>query len=166
MNKWLGIGRLTADPKVYPNPKGGCTAKYTIALDRGCVNADGSKQTDFIPCTAFSKNGEFAQKYLRKGMLTGIEGSIRTGSYEKDGARIYTTEVIVYRHYPCTWPKDGTPESNSDSNGVTYRDAYRDSDMEPGEGTYASVTTAEGVSRAWADFQALSESEEPVPWEY
>ena len=44
------------------------------------------------------KAGEFAEKYLSKGMKIAVEGRIQTGSYDKDGTKVYTTDVYVERH--------------------------------------------------------------------
>lgn len=95
MNKVEIIGRLTKDPETRYNGDM-AVSRYTLAVDRR-VKKDGERQTtDFIPCVAFSKNGEFAEKYFRKGMKVAIVGRIQTGSYtNKDNQRVYTTDVIV-----------------------------------------------------------------------
>ena len=91
-NKWIGIGRLTKDPDVRFSQEGTCVARYTVAIDRGYKK----DETDFIPCVAFGKQGEFAQKYLTKGKKVFVSGRIQTGSYvNKNGTRIYTTEIVV-----------------------------------------------------------------------
>lgn len=99
MNKWTGIGRLTRDPDVrYSQGENTlCIARYTLACDR--INRqEGQPTADFISCIAFGRQGEFAEKYLSKGMKIAVEGRIQSGSYEKDGTKIYTTDVIVERH--------------------------------------------------------------------
>ena len=54
---------------------------------------------DFINCIAFRKNGEFAEKYLSQGMKIAVVGRIQTGSYtNKDGKKVYTTDVVVEEH--------------------------------------------------------------------
>ena len=103
MNKWLGIGRLTAEPEVRysqgENPL--CIARYRLAIDRKSKK-DGEPQADFISCIAFGKQGEFAEKYLHKGMKIGVEGRIQTGSYtNKDGQKVYTTDIVVEAHEFC-----------------------------------------------------------------
>lgn len=102
MNKWLGIGRLVADPEVRYSQGDNqtCIARYRIAVDRR-YKKDGEQETDFISCVAFGKNGEFAEKYLHKGMKIGVEGRIQTGSYEKDGVKHYTTDIVVEAHDFC-----------------------------------------------------------------
>ena len=100
LNRVILIGRLTGSPDVrYSNVNGDqlAIAKYTLAVDR-----KKNGETDFIRCIAFGKQGEFAEKYLNKGMKIGVEGRIQTGSYEdKDGKKVYTTDVVVEAHEFC-----------------------------------------------------------------
>ena len=94
MNKVVLMGRLTREPYVRytQGEKSTCVARYTLAVDRRSKE----KETDFISCVAFGKSGEFAEKYLHKGMKILVEGRIHTGSYtNKDGKKIYTTDVVV-----------------------------------------------------------------------
>ncbi len=97
MNKVILMGRLTRDPEVRysQGEQATAVARYTIAVDRR-FRREGDQQTaDFIGCVAFGRQGEFAEKYLRKGTKIAITGRIQTGSYEKNGQRIYTTDVVV-----------------------------------------------------------------------
>ena len=100
MNKAILIGRLTKDPDVrYSNKENEAmaVAKYTLAIDRPGKD----KGTDYISCVAFGKQGEFAEKYLKQGTKIAVEGRIQTGSYEKDGVKRYTTDVVVEKHEFC-----------------------------------------------------------------
>ena len=97
MNKVILMGRLTRDPEVRYSQGEQATAiaRYTLAVDRR-FKRDGDQTADFIGCVAFGKLGEFAEKYLRKGTKVVVTGRIQTGSYtNKDGVKVYTTEVIV-----------------------------------------------------------------------
>ena len=98
MNKVILMGRLTRDPEVRYSQGEQATAiaRYTIAVDRR-FRRDGDGQTaDFIGCVAFGRQGEFAEKYFRKGIKIAITGRIQTGSYtNRDGQKVYTTEVVV-----------------------------------------------------------------------
>lgn len=99
MNKVILMGRLTRDPEVRYSQSGDgqlAIARYTLAVDRR-FRRDGDQQTaDFISCTAFGRQGEFAEKYLHQGTKIVVEGRIQTGSYtNKDGQKVYTTDVIV-----------------------------------------------------------------------
>lgn len=107
MNKVILMGRLTRDPEVrYSQGPNGqfAVARYSLAVDRPVSrnNANGEATADFINCEAMDKNGEFAEKYLHKGMRILVEGRIVTGSYtNKDGVKVYTTNVRVERHEFC-----------------------------------------------------------------
>ena len=97
MNKVILVGRLTRDPEVRrpQNDSQSAVARYTLAVDRK-FKRDNEPTADFIPCVAFGRLAEFAEKYFRQGMRVSVSGRIQTGSYtNKDGVRVYTTEVIV-----------------------------------------------------------------------
>ncbi len=100
MNKVILMGRLTRDPEVrYSQGENSLAiARFSLAVDRRrSRNASDDQATaDFINCVAFGHYGEFAEKYLRKGIKVCLEGRIQTGSYtNKDGQKVYTTEVVV-----------------------------------------------------------------------
>ena len=99
MNKVILMGRLTRDPEVRysSGERSMAIARYTLAVDRRGRRSEGSEQTaDFLPCVAFDKAGEFAEKYFRQGMRVLISGRIQTGSYtNKEGQKVYTTDVII-----------------------------------------------------------------------
>lgn len=99
MNKVILMGRLTRDPEVrYSQGENALAiARYTLAVDRRNSRNSGDENTaDFIPCVAFGKSGEFAERYFHKGTKLVVSGRIQTGSYtNKDGVKVYTTEVIV-----------------------------------------------------------------------
>ncbi len=98
MNKVILMGRLTRDPEVRYSQGASpmAIARYTLAVDRRFNRNNDENTADFIPCVAFGKAGEFAEKYFRKGTKLAVSGRIQTGSYtNKDGVKVYTTEVIV-----------------------------------------------------------------------
>ena len=97
MNKVVLMGRLTRDPEVrYSQGENALAiARYTLAVDRR-FKRDGEQSADFINCVVFGKSAEFTEKYFRQGMRITISGRIQTGSYtNKDGVKVYTTEVVV-----------------------------------------------------------------------
>lgn len=98
MNKVIEMGRLTRDPEVrYSQGENSMAiARYTLAVDRMRTKNNDNPGADFISCVAFGRNGEFAEKYLRKGTKILIEGRIQTGSYtNKDNQKVYTTDIVV-----------------------------------------------------------------------
>ena len=120
MNKVILIGRLTRDPEVRYSQGENATAiaRYSLAVDRR-YKREGDPEADFINCVAFGKQGEFAEKYLQKGMKIAINGRIQTGSYTKDGVKVYTTDIVVEEHFFCESknhdaPSRQEPTTNSD----------------------------------------------------
>lgn len=98
MNQWIGMGRLTKEPEVRysSGEKSIAVARYTLAVEETRKKSDGTRDASFIPCVAFDKLGEFAEKYLHKGMKILVSGRIKTGSYtNKNGEKVYTTEIFV-----------------------------------------------------------------------
>lgn len=107
MNKVILIGRLAADPEIRFTQSGKCVASYRLAVDRA-YKSDGQPDADFINCVAWGKNGEFCEKYLHKGVKIAVEGRIQTRSYDdKDGKKVYVTEVIVEHHEFCESKSSG-----------------------------------------------------------
>lgn len=103
MNKVILIGRLCNDPETRYTQGEHATAisRYRLAVNRR-FNRDGEPDADFINCIAFGKQGEFVEKYLRKGMQIAVVGRIQTGSYtNKDGHKVYTTDIVVDEHEFC-----------------------------------------------------------------
>ena len=102
MNSVCLVGRLTRDPELRYTTSGMAVVRFTLAVDRRMskgrrMEAEAKNQptADFISCTAWGKTAETISNYVFKGQRLGVEGRIQTGSYEKDGQRIYTTDVIV-----------------------------------------------------------------------
>jgi single-strand DNA-binding protein len=100
MNKVVLMGRLTRNPDVkYSQGESPMAiARYTLAVNRR-FHRDGQQEADFISCVAFGKQGEFVEKYLKKGTKIVVSGRIQTGSYvNREGVTVYTTEVVVDEH--------------------------------------------------------------------
>ena len=115
MNRVILMGRLTRDPDVRytQGNEPMAVARYTLAVNRRTRKEDGSQEADFINIVAFRKAGEFAEKYFRQGMRVLVAGRIQTGSYtNKDGQRIYTTDVIVDEQEFADAKRDGAESSH------------------------------------------------------
>lgn len=93
MNKVILLGRLTKDPDTRQAGETTVT-RFTIAVDRR-YKTEGGQAADFPNVVAFGKTAEFIQKYFYKGMKILVDGRLQTGSYEKDGVKHYTTDVIA-----------------------------------------------------------------------
>ena len=124
MNRVILMGRLTRDPEVRysSGERSMAIARYTLAVDRkGRKGQNGDQQTaDFIPCVAFDRAGEFAEKYFHQGMRVLVSGRIQTGSYtNREGQKVYTTEVIV-DDQEFADSKGASPQGGSGRGGDNY----------------------------------------------
>lgn len=101
MNKVILMGRLTKDPEVRytQSDKPLAIARYTLAVNRA-YKKEGEPDADFIPCVAFGKNGEFAEKYLNRGQRIAVVGRLQVRMWEDDkGDKRKTTEVVIENQY-------------------------------------------------------------------
>lgn len=94
LNRTVLIGRLTRDPELRYTPSGVATTTFTLAVDRS-FQKDGQREADFINIVTWRQLAETCANYLKKGRLTAIEGRIQTRHYDKDGSRVYVTEIIA-----------------------------------------------------------------------
>ena len=113
MNKFEGIGRVTKDMELKTSANGVSRVSFILAVD-GWKKQNGSKVTDFIPMLAFGKTAEVLAQYVKKGHKIGVVGKLRTGDYEKDGTKFYTTDVIVESFDFLEKKEDFTPVNDSD----------------------------------------------------
>ncbi len=133
MNKVILVGRLTRDPNVTYSSNvenAMAIARYTLAVDRRRTKNSNTDQptADFINIVAFGNDGEFAEKYLRKGMRILVEGHIQTGSYtNREGQKVYTTDVVVERH-------EFVDSKGSSSNNGQQIQAPAADNADPGDG--------------------------------
>ena len=125
MNKVILMGRLTREPEVrYSNgAEPLAVAHYTLAVNRRFKRKD-EQEAAFIPCVAFGKSGEFAEKYFRKGQMVAVTGRLQVRSWDKDGEKRWTTEVIVEEQYFA--------ESKKNSNAA----APKEGGQAPADGFY------------------------------
>ena len=99
MNTVQIIGRLTKDIELRNTTNNLAVTRFSIAVMRDFVKQGEERQTDFINCVAFGKTAEFLEKYFKKGSQLVIIGRIQTGSYEKEGKKVYTTDILVEKVY-------------------------------------------------------------------
>lgn len=135
MNKVLEIGRLVKDPEIRYSQGANttCIARYTLAVDRK-FKQEGQPTADFLNCIAFGKLGEFAEKYLHKGVKIAVVGRIQTGSYKnKDGNTVYTTDVVVEEQEFCESKSQSNsqpqPTQSNDNSWMSIPDNLDDSSL-------------------------------------
>ena len=97
MNKVMLMGRLTRDPEVRYGQSGNQTAvaRFSIAVDRR-FKREGQPDADFFNCTAFGKQAEFVERYLRKGTKMVVIGSLQNNNYtNRDGQTVRDVQIVV-----------------------------------------------------------------------
>ena len=132
MNLVVLYGRLTKDPELKYSQSGTPSCFSSVAVNRPMskekrqeAEANGQPTADFIGIKAFGKTAEMLANYFSKGNRIAIEGRITTGSYDKNGQTIYTTDVVVNRVHFIESVKENSGGNNQgfapqDSNAGYY----------------------------------------------
>ena len=96
MNKVYLIGNLTRDPEVSETGSGVPFCRFSIAVNRTFVNADGNRETDFFNITVWRNQAENCGKFLKKGSKVAVVGSLQNRSYEdKEGVKRTVTDIVA-----------------------------------------------------------------------
>jgi single-strand DNA-binding protein len=115
LNKAIIIGRLTKDPELKYTQSGVAVTNFTVAVDRNFKNAQGEKETDFIPVVVWRQQAEHCCRYLGKGRLVAVSGRIQVRTYDdKDGTRRYVTEIVADEVQFLDW---GEKKESNDMEG-------------------------------------------------
>lgn len=140
LNNVVLIGRLTREPELRYLPTGNNTAvaRFTIAIDRQLsrdkkaeLEKKNQPTADFINIIAWGKQAENCNNYLAKGRLVAVSGRIQTGSYEKDGRRVYTTDVVAERVQFLEWgDKESKPAAQATQQDMTDIEGFYTVDNE------------------------------------
>lgn len=97
MNKVIFMGRFTRDPEVRYSQGANPTAiaRFTLAVNRR-FKRDGEPEADFFICTAFGKQAEFIERYMRKAVKVVVSGRIENDNYtNKEGQMVYSVKVMI-----------------------------------------------------------------------
>ena len=92
------MGRLTRDPEIRYSQSDSnmAIARFSLAVDRRFKKQGDTVTADFFNCTAFGKQGEFVEKYLKQGTKIVVTGRIQNDNYtNKDGQKVYSVQVMV-----------------------------------------------------------------------
>ena len=93
-------GRLTRDPELRYTSNNTPVCTFSVAVDRDIPAPGEEKTTDFFNCVAWKQGAEFVSKYIRKGNLVVVTGSLQTRSFEgKDGEHVKLYEIVASRTY-------------------------------------------------------------------
>jgi len=97
LNRVLLLGNLGADPELRVTPGGQAVLKLRLATTESYLDRSNTRQerTEWHRVTVWGKRGEALAKFLTKGDRIFVEGRIQTSSYEKNGEKRYSTDVIA-----------------------------------------------------------------------
>lgn len=94
MNNCSFSGRITKDPELKATESGTMYLKFCLAVKR-FVKSGEHPQSDFIDCVAWNKTAEIINTYCKKGSMLGVTGRLQTGTYDKNGEKRKTCELVV-----------------------------------------------------------------------
>jgi single-strand DNA-binding protein len=111
LNKVIIMGNLGADPELRLAAGGVPILKMRVATSESWLGKDDKWQerTEWHRVTVFGKRAETLAKFLRKGMFVTIDGQNRTSSYEKEGQKHYSTEIVAHN----VWSPDAPRSSDA-----------------------------------------------------
>ena len=93
------VGRLAADPQYTATSDGKSVARFTLAVQRDFPDKNGNKPADFIPCVAWKQTAEFITRHFTKGGMMCVSGRLQINTWEKEGQKRSSPEVVVDNAY-------------------------------------------------------------------
>ena len=118
INNVVLVGRVVKELDLKYIQSGKAVARFNLAVNRDFKDANGDSQADFPSCQVWGKTAEVMADNLRKGSLISVIGRIQTGSYDKGGQRVFTTDVIVEKFHFLEAKNDGgSRQANSNQRG-------------------------------------------------
>jgi len=154
LNKVMVEGNLTRDPEMKALPSGDNVTNFSVATNRVYNDRDGNKQeeVEYHNIVVFGKQADNVAKYLTKGSGAYVEGRLQTRSWDKDGVKMYRTEVVADR------VQFGS-KGDSSANGNTHLVASMDAQVSP---VAQQVPTQAGTNpQDSQDAPALTEEDVP-----
>ena len=126
INRVVMVGRMTRDPELRRTGSGAAVTSFTLALNRNYNSADG-QQADYISCVVWNKVAENVAQYCSKGSLVGVEGRLRSRTYDNaQGQRVYVTEVVCDSvQFLETKPRDKYEEQQYHSQSTYNPNQYQ-----------------------------------------
>lgn len=105
-------GNLTRDPEVRYTTDQLAIASFSIAINRPPKKDGTEGGADFPRVTVFGNQAENCGRFLKRGSKVIVIGKIQTGSYEKDGQRVYTTDIVADRVEFISRPQEANATQN------------------------------------------------------
>lgn len=122
INKVTILGNLGADPELRVLPGGNAVLKMRVATNESWLDKDKNKQerTEWHRVTVFGRRAEGLAKFARKGMKVFVEGRNQTSTYDKDGQKHYSTEVIAEQVLAFGAGRGASPDASGASADASF----------------------------------------------
>ncbi len=146
MNKVILMGRLARDPESRMAGNNLEVTRFSIAVNAERANRNGERDAEFINCVSFGNTAGVINRYCRKGSQILVTGRIQNGSYEKDGVKRYTTDVVVESF------EFAGSGSGSSSNGSSAQGSASSYDMPSFDTPSSNIQTTDVSSDPYKDF--------------
>lgn len=125
LNKVILSGRIASEIEMKVTPSDVNVCSFRIAVSRRFKNAEGNYDADFINIVAWRGQADFIGKYFKKGDPIEIVGNIQTRTYEKDGQKVYITEVVVDEvGFALSKKADGQSNASVPATNETANDGF------------------------------------------
>lgn len=115
INKVILVGRITRDPELRYTSSNIPFVQFTLAVNRIFQSRDGNREADFINCTVWRNQAENLAKYIKKGALLGVEGSIQVNSYDDNNGVRRTSTTVVCDNIQYLEPRSSSGRSDYSS---------------------------------------------------
>jgi len=118
LNKVFLMGNLTRDPELRYVPSGAPVATFGLAVNRRYVTQQGEKKDEvcFVRVVVFGKQAESCSQHLSKGRLVFVEGRLQYRSWEQEGQKRTSLDVVADRVQFLGAPKpSGDVEAHSEA---------------------------------------------------
>lgn len=122
VNKWIGIGFVGNDPTIRNLENGTKVANFSIAISEKWTDKNTGEiheNTEWVNIVVWRKLAEIVEKYIKKGSQVYIEGKLQTRSWEKDGIKRYSTDIVANNltmlgggNQPASAPQQASPQAS------------------------------------------------------
>lgn len=130
LNRIVLMGRLTKKPELRRTQSGVAVTSFSLAVERDYKDAEGNRETDFIDVVAWRSTAEFAAKYLDKGSMAAVTGSLQGRSWQdKEGNNRRSMEVLADSLYFADSKREEATRRGVDVSADDFQEVEDDGDL-------------------------------------
>lgn len=130
LNRIVLMGRLTKKPELRRTQSGVAVTSFSLAVERDYKDAEGNRETDFIDVVAWRSTAEFAAKYLDKGRMAAVTGSLQDRSWQdKEGNNRRSMEVLADSLYFADSKREEATRRGVDVSADDFQEVEDDGDL-------------------------------------